>query len=86
MDTAQLTLVRQPFDHPDSLFELKHDGFRALAYIHEGQRELKVGAKPVPKSAKLGTRTEDAFYSVGGSNDTRGRGLNKFPLFIPCFN
>jgi hypothetical protein len=31
MDTAQLTLVRQPFDHPDFLFELKHDGFRALA-------------------------------------------------------
>jgi ATP-dependent DNA ligase len=33
MDTAQLTLVRQPFDHPDFLFELKHDGFRALAHI-----------------------------------------------------
>ena len=33
METAQLTLVRQPFDHPDFLFELKHDGFRALAYI-----------------------------------------------------
>jgi len=31
MDTAQLTLVRQPFDDPDFLFELKHDGFRALA-------------------------------------------------------
>jgi hypothetical protein len=31
MDTAQLTLVRQPFDHPDFLFELKHDAFRALA-------------------------------------------------------
>jgi ATP-dependent DNA ligase len=36
MDTAQLTLVREPFDHPDYLFELKHDGFRALAYISEG--------------------------------------------------
>jgi hypothetical protein len=33
METAQLTLVRQPFDHPDFLFELKHGGFRALAYI-----------------------------------------------------
>jgi bifunctional non-homologous end joining protein LigD len=40
MDVAQLTLVRQPFDHPDFLFELKHDGFRALAYISEGQCEL----------------------------------------------
>jgi hypothetical protein len=36
MDTAQLSLVREPFDHPDYLFELKHDGFRALAYISEG--------------------------------------------------
>jgi hypothetical protein len=34
MDTAQLTLVRQPFDHPDFLYELKHDGFRALAHIN----------------------------------------------------
>ena len=40
MDTAQLTLVRQPFDHPDFLYEIKHDGFRALAYISDGQCEL----------------------------------------------
>jgi bifunctional non-homologous end joining protein LigD len=40
MDTAQLTLVRQPFDHPDFLFELKHDGFRALAHIWDGNCEL----------------------------------------------
>jgi bifunctional non-homologous end joining protein LigD len=40
MDTAQLTLARQPFDHPDYLFELKHDGFRALAHIWDGKCEL----------------------------------------------
>jgi bifunctional non-homologous end joining protein LigD len=40
MDTAQLTLIRQPFDHPDFLFELKHDGFRALAHIWDGNCEL----------------------------------------------
>jgi bifunctional non-homologous end joining protein LigD len=40
MDTAQLTLVREPFDHPEFLFELKHDGFRALAHISDGQCEL----------------------------------------------
>ena len=40
MDPAKLTLVRQPFDHPDFLFELKHDGLRALAYIFEGHWEL----------------------------------------------
>jgi hypothetical protein len=40
MDTAKLSLVRQPFNHPDFLFELKHDGFRALAYISEDRCEL----------------------------------------------
>jgi ATP-dependent DNA ligase len=40
MDTAQLTLIRQSFDHPDFLFELNHDGFRALAYISDGRCEL----------------------------------------------
>jgi hypothetical protein len=40
MDTAQLTLVRQPFDDPNFLFELKHDGFRALAHIWDGNCEL----------------------------------------------
>jgi ATP-dependent DNA ligase len=40
MDTAQLTLVRQLFDHPDSLFELKHDGFRALTHVWDGHCEL----------------------------------------------
>jgi bifunctional non-homologous end joining protein LigD len=28
-----LLKVREPFDHPDWVFELKHDGFRALAII-----------------------------------------------------
>lgn len=26
----------QPFSHPDWLFEIKWDGFRSLAYVHEG--------------------------------------------------
>ena len=43
METAQLTLVRQPFDHPDFLFELKHDGFRALAYNKRNPRITVVG-------------------------------------------
>jgi len=30
---VELLRAREPFDHPDWLFELKHDGFRALAYI-----------------------------------------------------
>jgi bifunctional non-homologous end joining protein LigD len=40
MDTAQLTLVRQPFNDPDFLFELKHDGFRDLAHTWDGKCEL----------------------------------------------
>src|ERR1700704_1562819 len=40
MDTAQLSLVRQPFNDPKFLFELKHDGFRALAHIWDGKCEL----------------------------------------------
>jgi ATP-dependent DNA ligase len=29
-----------PFDDPDWLFELKHDGFRALAYLEDGKCRL----------------------------------------------
>ncbi|SRR5258708_34880169 len=32
--------IRAPFDHPDFLFELKHDGFRWLAYVSENRCEL----------------------------------------------
>jgi bifunctional non-homologous end joining protein LigD len=32
-----LVKIREPFDHPDWLFEIKHDGFRALAIV-EGHR------------------------------------------------
>ena len=32
----QLSLVDAAFDDPDWLFEIKHDGFRALAYISDG--------------------------------------------------
>ena len=36
---ASPVLRRDPFDHADYLFELKHDGFRALAYVdREGTR------------------------------------------------
>ncbi len=40
IDAAQLTLGREPFNDPNFLFELKHDGFRALAYISDGNCEL----------------------------------------------
>jgi bifunctional non-homologous end joining protein LigD len=36
----RLRLVKEPFDNPDYLFELKHDGFRAVVYIEDGQCKL----------------------------------------------
>jgi len=37
-----LPLARRPapFSHPDWLFELKYDGFRALAYVHRDSAQL----------------------------------------------
>jgi bifunctional non-homologous end joining protein LigD len=32
--------IPAPFDHPEWVFELKYDGFRSLAVIHDGRCEL----------------------------------------------
>jgi bifunctional non-homologous end joining protein LigD len=32
--------ARDPFSHPEWLFEVKWDGFRALAYVHRGECRL----------------------------------------------
>src|SRR5260370_31954509 len=34
------TRIAAPFDHADWFFELKHDGFRALGYIEDGNCRL----------------------------------------------
>jgi bifunctional non-homologous end joining protein LigD len=36
----RLTRIAKPFDDPDYVFELKHDGFRAIAYIEAGECKL----------------------------------------------
>jgi bifunctional non-homologous end joining protein LigD len=36
----RLRLVKEPFDNPDYIFELKQDGFRATAYIDQGECRL----------------------------------------------
>jgi hypothetical protein len=36
----RLRLVKQAFDNPDFIFELKHDGFRAVVYIERGECRL----------------------------------------------
>jgi ATP-dependent DNA ligase len=38
--TMRLHQLRKPFDSPDWLFELKHDGFHSLAYIDDGRCQL----------------------------------------------
>ncbi len=30
----------EPFNHPEWIYEIKYDGFRALAYIDSGQYQL----------------------------------------------
>lgn len=35
-----LARLHAPFDHPDWLFELKYDGWRALAYVEDGACRL----------------------------------------------
>jgi len=37
---AAPTRVAAPFDHPDWVFELKHDGFRALSHISDRRCDL----------------------------------------------
>ena len=36
----RLTRIAKAFDDPDYVFELKHDGFRAIAYIEAGECKL----------------------------------------------
>jgi bifunctional non-homologous end joining protein LigD len=36
----RLLRIPDPFDHPDFLYEVKHDGFRALAYVERGDCQL----------------------------------------------
>src|SRR5438270_3755615 len=35
-----VAVLKQPFDHPDYLFEVKYDGFRSLTYIEAGKCRL----------------------------------------------
>jgi len=48
----KLNLRRDPFDSPDWLFELKHDGFRCLAYIADGDCKLVSRHRNVFKTFK----------------------------------
>jgi bifunctional non-homologous end joining protein LigD len=40
VEPMELMQQASPFDHDDWIFEIKHDGFRALAYIEDGKCKL----------------------------------------------
>src|SRR4030095_9962303 len=50
----------EPFDHPDFLYELKYDGFRALAFITN-------------RSCRLVSRNLNAFLSFESLREDLGR-------------
>jgi len=52
------TLVKEPFDHPDWLFEVKWDGYRAVAEIRDGTVSLY---------SRNGTSFEKKFFPIAES-------------------
>jgi bifunctional non-homologous end joining protein LigD len=47
----------EPFDDPEWLFDLKYDGFRALAYLAQGRcRLISRNGNPMSRFARLGDR------------------------------
>ena len=61
------TRIAQPFDHSNFVFELKHDGFRAVAYIETGTCRLVSRKTIVYKSF---TRLASIVAIVGSWGDT----------------
>jgi bifunctional non-homologous end joining protein LigD len=85
-----------PFDHDDWLFELKYDGFRALAVIEHGRaRLLSRNGHPFASFSALAESISDSLPNVRAvidgeicSLDRRGRPQFKNLLFRrgnPCF-
>ena len=89
-----MTLIRQkkPFDDPEWIFEEKHDGFRALAYVEDGKCKL------VSRNSNTFTRFRELSKSLGsyfaGRNaiidgeivclDQNGRSLFYYLMFGPA--
>jgi bifunctional non-homologous end joining protein LigD len=92
-----LTKRARPFNHSDWLFELKYDGFRALAYFERGKCELvsrngNVFASFSDLGASLASEIPDAMNTVVDgeivSLDRKGRPRFNDLLFRrgqPCF-
>ena len=88
---------RLPFDHPDWLFELKYDGFRALAVIEDGRAQLvSRNGHPFASFSALAESISDSLPNARAvidgeicSLDRRGRPQFNNLLFRrgnpPCF-
>ena len=57
-----LARLHAPFDHPDWLFELKYDSFRALTYCDRGQ-------------VRVVSRKENTYESFAGLRDSMAEAL-----------
>ena len=58
-----LARLPEPFDHPDWIFELKYDGFRALAHLENGAIEAKTAVLD-GEIVYLGKDGRPEFYSL----------------------
>src|SRR3989442_3360421 len=86
-----------PFDDPDCIFELKYDGFRALAVIEHGRAQLlSRNGHPFASFSALAESISDSLSNVRAvidgeicSLDRRGRPQFKNLMFHrgnpPCF-
>jgi bifunctional non-homologous end joining protein LigD len=57
-----LVRIPEPFDHPDWLFELKHDGFRALA--HADGHLCRLVSRRGHEFRKFGLLADEIAHSV----------------------
>ena len=84
-----------PFDHPESIFELKYDGFRSLAVIQDGRAELISrngnsfkSFEPLRKELKLPYQGKTILDGEIVCLDKRGKPQFRDLLFhrgLPCF-
>ena len=61
----RLAVARAPFDHPDWLFELKYDGWRALAYLEKGHVRL------ISRNGRVYRRFDDLCASLATTISAR---------------
>jgi bifunctional non-homologous end joining protein LigD len=82
----RLRLLKEPFDHPDYIFELKHDGFRAVAYINSGECRVEsrnLRSLPVKLlRASLGALNVSSAILDGEVVVLDGKGVSQFNALL----